>query len=299
MTLPDVTDVVHTREAVAWRRGKRTWAFGEWGRASDVRAQGIRAVLLELEGDWSDALAADRESASDHVLTAFERGRLTTEQIAGTPYRSPSVEHEAVRYALLPWIEGCTLAPALARARLGQACPPDVVATLGLEIARGLLTTPQLGALTPNAIVIDVRGSAWVRGPLLTSVVERIGAASTRALAYTAPEALRADGSADDAARLFALGVMLHDLLAGAALFPEGAAGPRAIARWNAPSVERLPAAPHALRSALWLLLQRDPIRRGSPRAIIDLLAPSYAPSAEIATELIGDTRTPLPFFSA
>ena len=157
MTLPDVTDVVHTREGVAWRRGERTWAFGDWGRASDVRAQGMRAVLLELEGDWSDALAADRESASDHVLTAFERGRLTTEPIAGVPYRSPSVEHEAVRYALLPWIEGGTLAPALTRARLGQAYEPEVVATLGLEIARGLLTTPQLGALTPNAIGMAYR----------------------------------------------------------------------------------------------------------------------------------------------
>jgi hypothetical protein len=298
MPLPDPSELVHTRDGAEWRRAERTWPFGTWGRASEVRAGKRKAVLLELEGDWSDVLAADHDATGEHVLTAFERGRFVRSEVAGSAYRSPSVEPVATRYALLPWILGGTLAPALARARGGESLPPEIVASIGLEIAIGLASTSELGVLTPSAIVVDARGGVSVRGPLLTSVVTRTGASTLAAMPYTAPEVLRANGAWSEAARTFALGVMLHDLLQGSALFGDGADGARAIARWKAPSVARMPTGPAPLRSALGLMLQGDPHRRASPRAIVDLLAPIYAPSAEIASALLGETRAPMPFFA-
>jgi hypothetical protein len=297
MALPEPSDL-RGRDGARWQRTPRTWSLGSWGRAGEVRDGRQRGLLLELDGDWSDAMADDREAAMDHVLTAFERGRLPSAAGSGAPYRSPSAEATATRYALLPWITGGTLAPALSRARSGERMSAEVVATLGLEVALGLSATSDLGALTPSTIVIDAQGSAHVRGPLLAAVVAKMGGMAASALPYTAPETLRAGGTWGEAARSFALGAMLHDLLAGEPLFPAGAAGARAIARWEAPSVAKLPNGPSALRSALWLLLQRDPHRRGSPRAIVDLLAPLHAPSDAIASALLGGVRVPSPVLS-
>lgn len=293
--LADPDDVVRTREGASWTRAGRPWSLAPWARAGAVCHEEGRALLLELEGDWSDAFAADREAAGEGVLTSFARGRLAVDAPVGVPYRSASIEQEGARFALLPWIAGGTLASAQARARGGWQHDREVVATLALDLARGLGRTEALGSLAPRALIVGSDGSASVRGPLLDAIVKRIGGADPSALPYTAPESLR--GEVTGEARLFSLGVMLHDLLTGSALFPDGAAGPRAIARWNAPSVARMPSGPEPLRNVLWLLLQRDPSRRGTPRAIVDLLAPLYEPSAAIATALLGETRTPVPYF--
>ena len=300
MPLEEPSEIVRTRDGVAWRRAERTWPFGTWGRASRVQTHRRKAVLLELEGDWSDVMAADHDAAGEHVLTSFERGRFvaSTSASASSPYRSPSSEPVETRYALLPWIVGGTLASALSRARAGERVSPERVATLGVEIALGLGATAELGPLTPGCVVIDAKGPVCVRGPLLSRVVTRIGASTLAALPYTAPEVLGGKHTQrSETMRTFALGVMLHDLLSGAPLFPEGAEGARAIAGWKAPSVAHMPPAPAALRETLWLMLQGDPNRRPSPRAIVDRLAPLHTASSALADALLGDARTPMPYF--
>lgn len=246
-----------------------------------------QAVLVELpEALPSESLAArERALAREaHVLAAREIGLLVSAEARGAmPYRGSAYGVAQRSYALFPALAVRSLASWLARARAGEMFAPGLVIALALECARGMDAMDTHELLTPGSILIGADGTTRIRGPVLEALVAHASASEApRWLGYRAPELLRAGSVPTPAASLFALGVMLLELVSGRALFP--ASGPGAaqrIARWRVSrtDLEGLGAdVPHALRALVWSLLQRDPDRRASPRMIVDELTGLYEP---------------------
>ena len=131
--------------------------------------------------------------------------------------------------------------------------------------------------LKPANVLVDDRGNITIvdfglargtpLGPTITSTGIRVGTPR-----YAAPEQLlghRVDGRAD----LYALGVMLHELLAGVPPFPDDdwtSASPQRLIRDAPPVGRHAPDLPWAAQRLIDRLLARDPARR--PRSAGDAL---------------------------
>lgn len=275
-----------------------TFAIAEGVHAFQVASDHGEAVLVELPESMSVESLRAREQrcrAEPHVLSALVIGMLA-DTGGASPYRGSA--HDAPHgFALFPARPVRTLAPALTRARAGERFAPRVVTALAVECARGLAATEDLELFTPASVLIDAEGTARVRGPALEALVARMrardDAGAPRWLGYRAPELLRTGATSTAAARQFALGVMLFELLAGRALFPgSGAAAAQQLARWSvsvSDTAELGMEAPTELRSLVWSLLQREPDRRASARMIVDLLGPLYEPDFAAGAVLAPD----------
>lgn len=277
------------------RKDSATRLLAPWARASLVATQSGDAVLVELPGELlaHDVVLSDqRAHAEPHLITAIEVGTLSDAGAgARSPYRGSATLEGARHYALFPALLGGSLVKPLAAARGGWRVPPKVVATLAVEIAAGLADSEDVGLLKPESVVVSTSGRAQVRGALLELLAGRIEALAPMArprLAYFAPELVRAGSGAkmDARGRLFALGIMLSELVSGRALLPEHPSAARLLADWSF-SIPELPAdAPSELRAAIWALLQRDPDRRARPTMLIELLSPLYEPGMDVAAAL-------------
>lgn len=268
-------------------------------RAYPVSSAEGSALLVQLPESAPAHALADLErtmARAPHVLAAQEVGVLVDAETGGTsPYRGSASGGRG--YALFPLLRARSMASLLTRARGGERFPPKIVLALALECARGLAATESLELLAPSSIVVGQDGGARVRGAVLEAIAAsgraREQTEGPRWLGYWAPELLRAGAKQTPAARLFALGVMLFELLAGRPLF--SSSGPTAaqeIARWSVKVTDTLelgPDVPSELRSLVWSLLQRDPDRRASPQLAADLLAPVYEPDLAAGALLAPD----------
>ena len=240
-------------------------------RAQDQRLE--RQVALKF---LSPTLARDERartrflrearaaSALDHpsICTIYDVG----ETASGQPYIA------------MAFYEGETLAARLERGAL----PPHEAVVFTREIARGLDHAHAAGVthrdIKPSNLLITLQGGIKLLdfgvarvsdGHALTTEGLKIGT-----IAYMAPEQIR--GEATDArADLWALGVVLHEMLAGTRPFggEQVAAALHAILHADPQPLSTLPGMTPQIADTLTALLEKDPDRRTpSARALLDRL---------------------------
>jgi len=202
--------------------------FGDVYRATDpvldrtVALKVIRRSKGEAANQLEDALAEARTaSALNHpsIVTIYDVD-----------------EHSDEAFIVMEWIDGRSLREVLT----GVPTPPQRVAVLGKQIASALLRAHEVGIvhrdLKPENIMVRTDdlvkildfGLALHRPAVDTSVQETMGLEIAGTLPYMAPEQLEG-GPADASSDLFALGVILYELVTGR--HPFAADTPFAISR--------------------------------------------------------------------
>ena len=202
--------------------------FGDVYRATDpvldrtVALKVIRTSKGEAANQLKDALAEARTaSALNHpsIVTIYDVD-----------------EHDGEAFIVMEWIDGRSLREVLT----GIPTPPQRVAVLGKQIASALLRAHEVGIvhrdLKPENIMVRTDdlvkildfGLALHRPAVDTSVQETMGLEIAGTLPYMAPEQLEG-GPADASSDLFALGVILYELVTGR--HPFAADTPFAISR--------------------------------------------------------------------
>ncbi|WP_049876379.1 serine/threonine-protein kinase [Sorangium cellulosum] len=218
------------------------------------------------------------------LVARFER-----EAVAGAHIRHPNVVaaidfgqlDDASFFLVLEYVEGTPLKDAIARGRL----PPARALRIARQIASALAAAHEKGIVhrdvKPLNVLLDAHdqvrlidfGLAKVNvdlmssqsrktatpSPALTSAGEVFGT-----LAYLAPEALRGMDAVDARADLYALGLVLYEMLTGQHPFDtknvverlkqQGPGGPPAL-RARAPDLE----VPYEVQQAVMRLMEHDP----------------------------------------
>jgi serine/threonine protein kinase len=235
-------------------------SFGAVYRATDTRISRIVAVKI-LKPDIKEAdAAAARELFQREALTA---GRLVHPNIVAV---TDTGEEQGFAYLVMEWLEGRTLEDDL-REKLNSRSLYTFAETADLlaPIADALQTAHDAGVIhrdiKPSNIHLGRAGHTHVK--VLDFGIAKVVSSGTMTeasriagtLAYMSPEQLNG-APLDRRADIYALGVMLHQMLTGALPFEGGAQGQVAQMHLNAP-----PPLLHTLRPdappALSLVLQR------------------------------------------
>ena len=285
--------------------------LGAGGMGSVYRA-------LDVELDEPVALKMLRSDLVDssRVLELFRREvklarRVTHPNVART---FDIGEHDGARYLTMELIEGESLASVLARTR---RLPPARVVELGGPICAGLLAAHSAGVvhrdLKPDNIMLSRDG----RVVITDFGVARTSAQNANATvgvavgtpAYMAPEQVRGAADIDARADIYALGVMLFEMLTGELPFRGDSPFVVAMARLQGepPDVRSLrPELSPALAGVVLRCMAGDPAERFSDadevaRALSTLsatglsaLAPPVQSTGAFAATLPG--KTPAPF---
>jgi serine/threonine-protein kinase len=263
-----------------------------------------RAVAVKVLGG---ALAGDRRAAERLRREARAAGRLEHPAIA----RVLDLGEDAGRpYLVMELLEGESLAERIARA--GPMDPAEA-ATVIAAVADALEAAHRAGVvhrdvkpgnvfLTSDGVVkvLDF-GIAWAAGDAALTTGDLIGTA-----AYLAPE--RALGhQATAASDVYALGVVLYELLAGRRPFEAGSDIELAMAHINAepvPLAVAAPSTPPSLVAACEQAMAKDPAARPPSAAAFARLvtAPSVrapAPIRALRAPVAGPTTRPLGWAAA
>jgi eukaryotic-like serine/threonine-protein kinase len=255
-----------------------------------------RAVAVKVLGG---ALAGDGRAAERLRREARAAGRLEHPNIARVLDLG---EHDGRPYLVMELLEGESLAARIDRA---GAMPPAEAARIVAAVADALEAAHRAGVVhrdvkpgnvfltsTGEVKVLDF-GIASAAGDTAITTGDLIGTA-----AYLAPE--RALGHrATPAADIYALGVVLYELLAGHRPFAAGSDVEPAMAHVNAdppPLTEAAPATPPSLVAACHQALAKDPGSRQSSAA--ELARQVRAPDGERGTTQplpVGATAVPPP----
>jgi tetratricopeptide (TPR) repeat protein/predicted Ser/Thr protein kinase len=188
--------------------------FGDVYRATDpvlnrtVAIKVIRASGNEEANRVNDALGEARSaSALNHpsIVTIYDVD-----------------EHHGEAFIVMEWVDGKTLREVLT----GNPAPPHLVAVFGKQIASALLRAHEVGIvhrdLKPENIMVRTDdlvkildfGLALHRPTVNTSCQETAMLEIAGTLSYMAPEQLEGN-NADASSDLFALGVILYELVTG------------------------------------------------------------------------------------
>lgn len=250
--------------------------LGEAERARLLRRVSHRsAPVAEAPGELLEAVAEDGRLA---LVFATAPGRSLREAFAGRG---------------IPWPEAVRAAAAVARAldALHRRTPPVVHGDLRPEMVR---------ILTGDAVVLPYAGLA----ALLLAAGARQPPPERSVIAYLSPEQIDerpVDGRSD----LYALGILLYEMLAGAPPFEAGSA--REL--MNLQCTGDVPPLPSAVREGLprgvvdlvWALLAKDPADRPSDAALVlqrlERLAPADTspPFAESSPAALPDGVAEVP----
>ncbi len=201
------------------------------------------------------------------------------------------VEENGESYLVMELVEGGSLSDLL-KAK-GQL-PISRVVQIGLDLCDALTRAHRLGVihrdLKPANILLDQDGTprlsdfgiARTQGSDITAGDQTLGT-----LSYLSPEALAGELQ-DERSDIWALGVILYEMLSGQRLFQETAVGPliQSILTRPIPELEKVrPDAPIALVDLVNRMLTKNPKDRiGSVRIV----------GAELEALLLGNESTPL-----
>ncbi|MET8869692.1 protein kinase [Nonomuraea sp. NPDC004580] len=215
-----------------------------------------------------DGLAADQDLVLRFVQERNVMRSLRHPHIV--PVRDFVVEGD--RLALvMDLVEGGDLRGLL---RQRDTLPPSEAARLMAQVAEALAAAHALGVVhrdvKPGNVLIDTAGRARlsdfgvariVHGPGLTGTSSIIGTP-----AYLAPEVAEGD-AATSAVDVYALGLILYELLAGRP--PFAGDHPMALLRQHATAMpRRLPGMPDALWTLIWTCSAKDPAARPAAEAV-------------------------------
>ena len=268
--------------------------MGEVWAARDLLLD--RAVAVKVLGG---ALAGDGRAAERLRREARAAGRLEHPNITRVLDLG---EHDGRPYLVMELLEGESLAARMDRT---GPMPPAEAARIVAAVADALEAAHRAGVVhrdvKPGNVFLTAAGEVKVldfgiasaAGDTIITTGDLIGTA-----AYLAPE--RALGHrATPAADIYALGVVLYELLAGHRPFPAGSDVELAMAHVNAdpPSLtEAAPATPPSLVAACHQALAKDPGSR--PSSAAEFARQVRAPDAERGTTRplpVDATAVPLP----
>ena len=161
-------------------------------------------LAQEIERRFKRELLLARQVTHKHVVRIHDLGQV-----------------EGVKYISMPYIEGKDLASVL---RERRCLPVPEALKIARQIVEGLVAAHEAGVvhrdLKPENVMIDQDGQALIMDFGISRSVSRSTATATAAgaivgtLEYMAPEQARGQ-AVDQRADLYALGLMLHDMLAG------------------------------------------------------------------------------------
>jgi len=219
-----------------------------------------QAKRLTLPREQLDQLAADLSGLS----TLQHPGLLRMERVEAWGA-------EAVLF--MEHVEGEVLED-LWQAR-GRRLPPELVATLGVQLLESLAAMHDRGvhhmALKPRNLIVTHAGRLKVAGHCITPSLRKqfcLAICHDDAGVYEPPERAPSEGPlpADaPAADLYAVGLILHRLLAGGLPYEERSTPARA---WHGRRGRRLPPTGTWLDGWLWLATDFIPAMRPTPRAL-------------------------------
>ena len=242
-------------------------------RAEDTRLGRIVALKLPLPAQLQDASGRSRFLREARAVAALDHPNVCDVHEVGE-------SDEGQLFLAMPHYGGETLKERLARE---GALPEAEAAAIARQIAAGLAAAHRAGIvhrdLKPGNVMLLPGGSlkildfglAKVSGASVTATGDRLGTAS-----YMAPEQVRG-GAVDERADLWALGVMLYEMLAGRRPFAgesDVAVAHAILHETPAPPSRRRNVSP-ALSDLVLRLLVRDPDHRmPSAEAVAAELAP-------------------------
>ena len=241
--------------------------MGEVYRAFDEKLQRTVAVKVLPPGDAADLSAGARLLREARAAAALNHPHICTIHEVG--------EHEGRPYIAMELVEGAPLDRVVPA---GSGLPTPDVLKYGLQIADALAHAHDSGVLhrdlkSPN-IVITRAGRAKVLDFGLAKRVAGGSDATTEMVgvmtvpgtllgtpAYMAPEQLRG-ATADARTDLWALGVVLHEMAAGARPFDGQTAYELSASILNEPAAPLPDRVPNALRSVIARCLEKNPADR-------------------------------------
>ncbi|HYG61909.1 MAG TPA: protein kinase, partial [Thermoanaerobaculia bacterium] len=200
-------------------------------------------------------------------------------------------EHNGRRFLAMAFYEGETLAERLERS--GAPLPMPEVAAIAAQVASALAAAHGAGIvhrdLKPSNLMLTRNGRVKLLdfglarpmgSPTLTEEGFLVGT-----VAYMAPEQLSGEGS-DQRADLWALGVVLYEMLTGGRPFDQGHRGlVHAILHEDPPPLRRgRPEIPQALAVIVERCLEKDPSRRPSGGEILTELRAAGLVSGEVVS---------------
>jgi serine/threonine protein kinase len=243
-------------------------------RVLDLLGAGGMGAVYRAEDTRLGRVVALKLPLPAQLLDASGRTRFLREARAAAALDHPNVCHvhevgesdDGQLFLAMPHYDGETL-----KERLGRegALPEDAALGIARQVAAGLAAAHRAGIvhrdLKPGNVMILPDGSvrildfglAKLAGATLTTTGDRLGTVS-----YMAPEQVRGE-SVDARADLWALGVMLYEMLTGRRPFGGGSDLAVAHAILNGtPSSSRLRTVSPALADLVLRLLVREPSQR-------------------------------------
>jgi eukaryotic-like serine/threonine-protein kinase len=272
-------------------------------RAHDEKLQ--RSIAIKVVGRDTGTPDTDRQRIVEearaasglnhpHICTVYETGEV-----------------DGLAYIAMEYIEGRTLAEVIGVGGL----PPETVIRYGMQIADALAHAHRRGVihrdLKTSNVVISSEGRAKVLDfGLARRIPLNVGTDLTRSsnaigdgklvgtLAYMAPEMLLGQ-AADERSDIWGLGVMLHEMCAGALPFQGRNEFELTAAILRSPSELLPPHVPPMLRAIIVRCLAKEPAQRYQHalevRAALEAIQSGAAPlSAPIERPLTGNVEPPV-----
>jgi Tol biopolymer transport system component len=271
-------------------------------RAHDEKLQ--RSIAIKVVGRDTGTPDADRQRIVEearaasglnhpHICTVYETG-----------------EADGLAYIAMEYVEGRTLAELIG----GSGLPPETVVRYGMQIADALAHAHSRGVihrdLKTSNVVISREGRAKVLDfGLARRIPLNVGTDVTRSsnaiadgklvgtLAYMAPEMLLGQ-TADERSDIWGLGVMLHEMCAGALPFQGRNEFELTAAILRSPAELLPPHVPPMLRAIIVRCLAKEPAQRYQHamevRAALEAIQSGAAPiTAPVDRPLTGDITAP------
>ncbi len=256
--------------------------MGAVWRGEDIELGRPVAVKLLHEGLLDDPSSRERFRREARAAAALAHPNIAAVYDFG--------EDGARPFLVMELVEGETLAARLARE--GPLDPAEVT-RIGAAVAEALAAAHEAGvvhrdvkpgnvmlATSGQVKVLDFGIAATPDATTLTASGSVLGTAP-----YLAPERVRGD-RATPASDLYALGVMLYEMLAGEAPFARETPAATALAHLHdepPPLRARRPDTPPALAALVAALLEKDPAARPASGAVVAASLGAAPPTRPIA----------------
>ncbi len=233
---------------------------------------GMGRVFAALDRTLGERVALKLLTVPDGNASALERFRREVKLARKVTHRNAARtfdigEHDGIHYLTMELVDGRSLERELADRRLAPAAIVDIA----VQICDGLAAAHEAGVvhrdLKPANVLVEPAGRVVITdfGIARSANDDRLTADGglLGTLAYMAPEQIKGQ-PADARTDLYAIGLIVYEMLTGCTPFPADTALASALARIDAPPPDprTIVGVPDALAELVMQCLEPDPSRR-------------------------------------